>query len=285
MDFSEELVEYLKSKESLYKNQTHIKLHFYEILLIKDKSEEAYLKLREMMVINKDELSHNQRLSLHSILQEFCRYKHVKGNESYLRERFGLFKKAMEQKLYAIEGDIYMDDKFFEIIVGVAISLEEYEWAGQFIEKYKDMLSPKNADAVIKSSGARLLSAKGEHREALNLLNSIGVIRDVQYKLVVKSLILIVYFELEMFDQAMYFLDAYRHFINNNKKSFMEIDNLRNENFRKYMYRLLKLRSNSNKQETAELLEDLKKNQNINHRKWLQEKALEIAKKENFAII
>src|SRR4030095_4719454 len=134
------------------------------------------------------------------------------------------------------------------------------------------MLAQKNPDAVIKSSGARLVSAKGEHREALNLLNSIGVIRDVQYKLVVKSLILIVYFELEMFDQAMYFLDAYRHFINNNKKSFMEIDNLRNENFRKYMYRLLKLRSNSNKQETAELLEDLKKNQNINHRKWLQEK-------------
>lgn len=279
--FIEHIMEYLLTKDNYFKEKLKIKLHLNEVLLIKNKSEENYRILKDILISSSGKLSRSDLYSLHNILQSYCVYQGYNNSQpsdgkSYTRERFELYKICLEQNLFAAEEHIYFDDLLFANIMGTAISLKQFEWAENFLEKYRDSISPDNSDVVINYSYARLLFNKGEFEKALWHLNSIKTIRHIQYKLPVRDLTLMTFYEMNMHSQSVYQIDSYRHFLSNNKGSLSEERFVRILNFLKFYTRLLKIREKRSLKEIIKLKEDIESTGNTLEKFWLLKKTGEL---------
>lgn len=276
IDFVDKLVAILKENEDFFNEIPGIKLHLYEILLIKEGEKRYFDELKQMLINETETLTHDQRYSLHNALQNFSARQIFAGEEQYKKERFELFKIALKHDLYKGSEDIYFDDILFGMIAFNGIIIKEYEWTEKFIEDYKHLLAPENANVVVNVSLARLYLMKKDFKKALACLNAIKSIKHIQYKYPVKDLTLMVFYELAMFSQAYYQLDTYRHWINKYKENFSQDRIERIINFTKCYSRLLKLKEQFDLENFEKLKSDVQNDSNILNRDWLLEKIYEL---------
>ena len=171
---------------------------------------------------------------------------------------------------------MYFDDLMFGNIVNTGAAVKDFNWTEAFIEEYKDSISPDNEDVVVNYSYARLAFAKGDFEKSLWHLNSIKKIKHIQYKLPVRDLILICYYELNLLSQSAYQIDSYRHFLTNNKSSLSDIRFERIMNFLKFYTKLVKNKEKGNIKELVKLKEELHDINNVIEKKWLTEKIKEL---------
>lgn len=280
-EFIEHIMDYLLTKDNYFKEKLKIKLHLNEVLLIKNKKEENYRILKDILISSSGKLTRSDLYSLHNILQSYCVYQGYNNSplsdgKAYTQERFELYKVCLEQNLFAAEEHIYFDDLMFGNIVGTAISVQQFEWVEEFIEQYKGSISPDNSEVVINYSYARLLFNKGDFEKALWHLNTIKTIRHIQYKLPVRDLTLMLFYEMNMHSQSVYQIDSYRHFLNNNKSSLSEERFNRILNFLKFYTRLLKLKEKRSLKEIMKLKEDIESTGNTLEKFWLLKKTGEL---------
>ena len=170
----------------------------------------------------------------------------------------------------------YETNFFFFIIVGKSIIVLHFVKTEKFIEQYKGAISPDNSDVVINYCYARLAFNKGEFEKALWHLNAIKTIRHIQYKLPVRDLTLMTFYELDMLNQSAYQIDSYRHFLNNNKGSLSEERFTRILNFLKFYTRLLKIKEKRSMKEIVRLKEDIESTGNTLEKFWLLKKTGEL---------
>lgn len=275
-DFIEHIMDYLLTKDNYFREKLKIKLHLYEVLLIKEKKEEHFEILKDIFYTSFNNLSRSDLYSLHNILQSYCVYMGYNNKPGYIQTRFELYKICIEQKLYAAAEHIYFDDLMFGNIVSTALAVSEFKWAEDFIEEYKSMLSPENTDVVINYSYSRLHFSKGDFEKALLFINSIRTIKHIQYKLPVRDLTLKIYYELGMLVQSAYQIDSYRHFLNNNKMSLSDERFARILNFLKFYTRLVKIKEKNSSKDLLKLQEDIESTPNTLERSWLINKTGEI---------
>lgn len=275
-EFVDMLIDYLLNKDNHFKKKTVIKLHLYEVLLQKDGNEEYFRILKDVLKNEKSELSHSDLYSLHNILQTYCIGRVYAGDEKYNKERTELYKVCLDRNLFAATEHIYFDDLLFANIALTSIRTGDYEWANYFIEKYKDMLSPENSEVVINYTLARLLFSKGDYGSALKHLNDIKTIKHIQFKLPIRDLSLMVYYELGMFSQSNYQIDSYRHFLVNNKQSLSETRYSRIGSFLKFYTKLIKAREKNSISDVKKINAELKLNPNVLERNWLISKINEL---------
>lgn len=271
-EFVDMLIDYLLKKDHHFKDKAVIKLHLYEVLLQKEGNEDHYKILKEVLKNDKDELSHSDLYSLHNILQTYCIGKVYDGEEKFGKERTDLYKICLERKLYAATEHIYFDDLLFANIALTSIRTGEHEWANKFIEEYKGLLSPENSEVVINYTLGRISFSRNEHETALKLLNNIKTIKHIQFKLPIRDLTLMVYYELGMFAQSNYQIDSYRHFLVNNKQSLSEARYSRISLFLKFYTKLVKAREKQNLPDLKKLRDELQENTNVLERSWLIKK-------------
>lgn len=277
-EFVDMLIDYLLKKDNHFKNKVVIKLHLYEVLLQKEGSEEYYKILKDVLRNEKSELSHSDLYSLHNILQTYCISRVYSGDEKFAKERTELYKICLEKKLYAATEHIYFDDLMFANIALTSIRTGDYEWANYFIEKYKDMLSPENNEVVTNYTYARLHFSMEDYDSALKYLNNIKSIKHIQFKLPIRDLSLMVYYELGMFSQSNYQIDSYRHFLVNNKQSLSEVRYSRISSFLKFYTKLIKAREKNSISDVKKINAELTLNTNVLERSWLISKINELMK-------
>lgn len=275
-EFIDYLVDYLLKKDNHFKDKLKIKLHLYEVLLLKEKKAEYYFVLKDILVNEADNLSKSDRYSLHNILQAFCVNVTYTGETKFIKERFELYKLCIEQELYAASEHVYFDDLLFANIALTAVHSGEFGWAEKFIDTYQDKIAPENTEFVLNYTHARLNFAKGLFEEALKYLNKIKSIKHIQFKLPIRDLTMMVYFELGMLNQANYQIDSYRHFLTNNRQSLSDTRFERISSFLKSFTRLVKIKEKNNKLELVKLTKELEDNPNIQERRWLLNKIKEI---------
>ncbi len=275
-DFIDHIIEYLLKSENHFISKTKIKLHLYEVLLLKEKKEKYYTILKDILINERDQLNHSDRYSLHNILQSYCVNMEYQVNKDYLKERFELYKICVDQGLYAASEHLYFDDLAFGNIAKTAITSKDLEWAENFIAAFSGELSPESRELVVNYALARLNFEKKLFDNTLKHLSTIKSVRHIQYKLPIRDLTLMVYYELSQSTQAYYQIDSYRHFLTNNRKSLSESRFERISNFLKYFTRLVKLKEKGNSGELRKLKKELDECLNILERKWLNEKVKEL---------
>ncbi len=271
------IIDFLKNTENEYINMPSVKINMFEILLIKEKSDKYYYLLKDMLLNESRTVSHNNRYSLHNVLHSYCTWKNYEGDEKFINERFELYTIALEQKLYCGNEDLYFDEIMFGSIVLVAIRLRKFDWVESFIDSYKTLLSPENSNITVNFSLAKLHFAKGNYEKSLSSLNEIKSIKHLQYKLVIKDLTMMIYYELSMINQAFYTLDSYRHLLTKNKNVLSDARFERVRNFIKFFTRLAKLKMKNTPKEIQKFQIELKKNANTIEREWMLKKIGELS--------
>jgi hypothetical protein len=275
--FLDDAVRYILKNENEFAGTPAVMLYVNAIMLLKHKTDNYYYKLKESLSLPEG-ITTDQKYNIHNLLQTYCVHKGYSGETGFRKERFELYKLALEKNFYRATQDIYFDDLQFPNIVRTAISLGEYRWAEEFINKYKDELSPDNKHIVAGYVTGHLLFAKGEFEKALKVLTGIKSVRHIQYKVIIRNLMLMVYYELSYFDQSENLLASYRQYLSRNEKYFAARRFERLSDFIKYYSALLKIKFKPDENELAGIIVGLGKNNNVLEREWLSEKAKEMEK-------
>ena len=280
-DFKLELINEIINKLKVsneYKDNLFIKTGVHEILMLQENNEKDYYILKDIFINRIDELTLNRKYNLHNQLQLFCTNMSYENDERFIIERFELYNIALNNKLYHGAEDIYFDDVTFGNITLVSLRLKKFDWVESFIEKYKSLLAPENRDIIVNFCLARLSFYRGKFENSLKILNSIKSIKHLQYKLAVRELTLLIYFELSLFNQAYSFLDAHRHFLVKHRETFSDIRFKRQQQFLKFYGKLMRLKEKGDKNELMELSSLVSRTKNVTERFWLLEKIKEMEK-------
>jgi hypothetical protein len=250
------------------------------VLLLKELNDEYFHKLRDVYYKEADNLNTADKYNTLSILINYCQRAYVNsGSTGYLREKLSILKFALDKKIHSFREDDYFSEGKFKNIVGTAAAVKEFEWVESFIENYEGLLDPAVRNDVVSMCRAQVEFEKGEFESALKQLNIIQVINDVNSKMNLKLLYLMIFYELNWTEQAISLSDSFRHLIA--KDTIMpEISKESLKNFLGRYNRLLKIKLNFDREKYDLLLSDLQKTGNTANRNWLLEKALELNSNE-----
>jgi hypothetical protein len=122
-------------------------LYLPQIQLTKDKSENAFLILKDFL-INTVDYDSIERLSILLYLLNFAIHRIGVGQESYIREYFDLANFGIEESIFTAS-DYFPNDTFLNI-VNTGCQLKKYGWLDTFIEKYACHLKYENVIELLQ---------------------------------------------------------------------------------------------------------------------------------------
>jgi hypothetical protein len=150
-----------------------ISIYFNSVLLIVEKKESCFEKLKSILIGEMSSLNLSDKYSTFAILVNFANDEYKKGNKKYLKESFELYKLILENNLYnAIEGGVFYNP-LFRNIVNVGLHMNEIEWTENFIKKYNTKLMPEARDNFI--FGGKLVNFVKGNFDSENLSRIISI--------------------------------------------------------------------------------------------------------------
>ncbi len=266
LKFLDEIIEYLKKTDL-----TEVPLLNYQynrLMMYKSGMEDKYFfTLKKILYDDFDRLSRTEKYNLFGTLQNFCVKKDkISGKDSEVTQ-FELYKFAMDNDILTYDDKEPLHHMIFFNVVSCAIYNNKVEEAKEFIEKYKNRLAPSRADSAVNFNMAKIYFKEREYNKAIE---SLALVHndDVFYKVFVKHLYAMVYYENENFDELILLLDAYKSFLNSNNvlSAKMRADHLE---FVLFLSRLTKLKEIPDKDELEYLKHEVKKSKAILGNEWL----------------
>lgn len=246
-----------------------IEMYYYAYLSSKNlNDEESYKKFRNIYNENTDKFSQREKYYMLSDFLSFCIRNHNVGRTNYRNEEMNLYKEMMEQNAYRASDEDYLDIILYRNILFLATDLDEKEWYQENMDKLLEKLKPELIENTRFYSLAHIEYRNNNFEKALEYISKVKY--DVfLYKIDVKNLLLKIYYELKLYDQAFSMVDTYRHFLKNSKELAEEYK----QQFVNFisMYNKL-LRSNTGLESSDFLLKELNSIDNIANREWLSNK-------------
>jgi hypothetical protein len=135
------------------------------------------------------------------------------------------------------------------------------------------LLEPEHEFDIVNLSYAKCEFSRREYEKALIRLGKINL-EYSQFKLSVKTLMLMIYYELDSYDSAISLLDTYKHFITRNKL-LPEVDRQNHVSFVKYFNEVLSLKI-SGKPVPGITGQNIKTSGGLVEKAWLLEKIEEL---------
>jgi hypothetical protein len=238
--------------------------NFYE------KDETYYTELKSILPETIEYFQEHEKYNVYQMTEAICWQKMVVVNrERYRRELFEINKMRLASGVFLPDGRT-MRFMLFRQILMTALQLKEAAWAEQFVEDYSKYLPDNIRNNLKLFAEAHLLFEKQRFEESLAILNRIDF--DVfTLKFDIRNLMMRIYIELNFIEEAISLLDSYKHFISKNKGVSDYYRNI-TESFLKYCKSLIDLKTGKSRLSPDEILNELKKDNDVNFSSWLQEK-------------
>jgi len=214
----DELFVYLDQPNSTYAQEPTIKIYAatLKMLLHGEHSDEEYFKVKDWLEEYRNIFSKSELKNIYDFLENYCirRYKMNTASDKYLREMLDISKFMVKHEINFVDG--FLLDGDYKNIGTTAINLGDYDWAEEFIEKYKDALIPQVRESVYSYLLAFLRYYTKNYKGALQALYNV-VFTNWTYHAGAKLLQLRIYYELDE-GEALYSLtDAFRNYLKRNK--------------------------------------------------------------------
>jgi hypothetical protein len=269
--YSEDVTDRLKIKKT-----SLVKIYSRFFSQIKEEKEDKFFsEIYEILEKSYDEIAPLEIASLATKLQNDWMRLNEREIDSSLLSFFESINK------YILK--VYTNNKFpylkmaaltFRNIYLIAISLNEFKWAEEFIEKYGNMLYPEKKEDMIKWAYGTLYFHKKEFEKSLHYLNSVKDVMDM-FKFDIRRDILKLNYELKYYDHIPSLIDSFRHFLTNTRV----INSYVNKEYRKFIEYFSKLYNCTITKDLSKirlLQEQVKKDSSINNDEWIQEKLREL---------
>ena len=244
----------------------------YNVMLL-DKEEtdrETYEKVIGLLEENKDKLSDSERRFVFIVLYNYCTVQYARGNSFFRGEHYRLLKYSVEHELYPREGKYFSDTSFISV-ASTAMIRKDYEWAEQFIEKYRLQLRPDPKENAYTYCKSQLNFRLKNYEEALKLLGKVSIESD-EYQGRVSNLRLRIHFEKGDFEICTSIIDSGLHFLSRSKV-LTQYKKIRNINFLHFTRRILNVHLGGDRKNLYEIHKDLLAMQaeKIENKVWLLE--------------
>lgn len=209
---------------------------YYQILLtfIDAEDDKHYGKLGELISAHAALFPQAENKVIYGYAMNYCIKKINTGHNEYLDEVFRLYKLLLQHDII-FEGK-YMSEWDYKNIVTVGLRLNETEWTEDFINKYKEHLSPSARENAYIYNKANLSYYKKDYKSTMRLLQQVEFTDD-SYLLSSRSLLIKSFYELEEWGLLQSQAEAFRLFLRRSKK----ISNYQKTIYKNLIRNMLKL--------------------------------------------
>jgi hypothetical protein len=271
--FDFERLEIFMKKNSILGNYiVEVYLNALKTFLYFD-SEFYYKEFKKTLYKYMYQLSLSDNNFLFMKLEGYCILK-AKNNpvtaHHYDNELFRIYKTFLKEKYYETETNKYIAVDLFRNILIRVIKLKELNWLEDFIQNYGIHLHPNRKTDIVNFSYALLYFERNAIDESLGYLSRIKLDEFV-YNLDVKNLYIRIYYERGNYDTASASARALRKFINENS---LVSENMKagQENFTKFIIKLLNYHNTNSKTDLTSLSQQINKTNDFPGRDWLVDK-------------
>lgn len=243
-----------------------IEIYYIIIKLFESGSDEKnYYRIKELISKVRNRIHLSDLGEIYINLTNFCNRKINSGIMKFKKEKFELYKEENAIKLYLVNG--FMPPVYYKNLVILALSLDEYDWVKDFISSYKSELPEDSRLNIYNYCMALYEFDMKEFDIALDLLSKIKY-DELYLKYDSKILQLMIYYETGSEESLLSSLEAYRHFLNNNKL-LPENKKEMYSNFHKFLSRLITLKNKKDKSELGRLKESIHEDMKIFNKEWI----------------
>lgn len=201
-------------------------------------NEAFYRNIKEMILKHKGLLDKNELAAIYTYLHNYCFVKVDNGNLAFMKERFEVVKEYLANGLHLKDG--YMVPDMFISMAMNALMMKEFDWAENFIRKYKDHLPDEEKVSNEYFACSALHMFKGNFNKALEYLSRVKF-KKYYDKFKIKAMALMIFYEAEYYDQVFSQADTFRHFISR-YKTITPYVRERTNNFIKQVLQLIKFK-------------------------------------------
>lgn len=242
--------------------------------LVTDMNKEFYQKAKSLFFENRTVLSRYDKNFFYADLINIVNTKVIKNEGTYRKESFLLLKLCLEDKAYKMSDNDFMQPDFYRNVIVITNFLREYDWADNFINEFTTELNPVYRENMMYYSMAYISFGRGDFESALEHITKVKY--DLaNFKVDVKILMLKIYYELKLYEQAISIVDAFKHYIKNAKNIRNKVKDSYSDFLKKFVM-ILKLNSNDKNSDAGLLKLKLIKKENHYEKSWLLEKLNEI---------
>lgn len=248
-------------------------------------NDEYYEQLKSSVLNNLGKFSQTDKHFLFARLSGYCILKRETlppGDLKYESELFGIYKKMLTAKYYQTEASKFMPVDLYRNILLQAVKMKELRWLEEFIEEYGRQIHPRRKTDIINYSYAFLRFEQGNFNESLKWLSKIRV-EEFSYHLDIRSLYIMLYYELGELEAALSAAQAFSKYLKGNS---MVNDEKRtgSENLCKYVIKLINYHNTNSKTDLSSLTIRLNKCKTLNSKIWLLSKVQSLDKSVQKAV-
>jgi hypothetical protein len=250
----EELLEYAK-REELAKIPA---IQIYKAILRmlgaeNEAAEKEYIKLKILLEEhykgvkennkkeegNKAGFTNAELMSIYDYILNFCAKQINQGKSEYYQEMLDAYRFLIESQVIFIDG--YLAAWDYKNTVTVALRVEDFDWAIDFIETKKQYLPPSVKDNVYRYNLSAYKYAVKDYGAALQALHNIEF-TDASYFIGAKTIQIKSYYELNEEEALTSLIESFSTYLRRNKKisDYWKSSNL---NFLKLANRIRKLKT------------------------------------------
>ncbi|MFI5211322.1 MAG: hypothetical protein ACHQIH_00420 [Ignavibacteria bacterium] len=245
-----------------------ILLQYYDVMLSITGEENYYVKLKEMTEQYYRIIDINELYNIYVSLAKFMREKFDENSNKYIDEIFELYKTILGKGIF--KSHFHMSNTFFINTADLALRKKDHLFLQDFINEYSGRLPLEHTADTLNYCNALKSFYEKNYESALGHLALVETL-DISYKLIIKSLTLRIYYELNSIDSAESLIDTYRHLLLNNK---LVTESLKNENlnFINYFSQLFRIKNEFNHENAEFLKKQISERKDIALKYWLIEK-------------
>jgi|GEM_PF-5229370 len=224
-------------------------------------------------LINKEQsISEKEHKTVHQTIMNILTRSTDQRRFKYL---FELYKVAQKRNIL-LENGILATSNYRNMVI-VACRVNEFEWALEFIERYKSKLLKEHAQSAYSFSKARIYGNKGDHEEVIKILRNVEY-EDITYNLNSRLFLIVAFYELDEYDTLDSTIKAFKVFLRRRR----DISVKRKKNFRDFcdiVYNLVRAGYKNDKTRLTKSSDILVANPGIPSSWWLKEKLAEVSLK------
>jgi hypothetical protein len=277
LEMFENVWEYVKDKQ--FEDNPSSMVYKQIISLELSKEEKDYKKLVRLKEEFEDKMSGEDMYYLLLVANSFAAYKLKQGDESYYRDRFRIFKELIDRKIQLPEYILFVN---FITNYTSACMVGEFEWAEDFMNRFRDGISPaEETSNTLNYCKGFLAYRHKEYDKALEYFAKTNFKLFIP-KVMVKSHTLRILYEQNLFEQTFSSIDSFRHYLRS-EKLISEDQKTAHYDFLKCISDLTKLREEGIKDKNdarllilREQIRDMQSNP-LGCKNWLIEKLATIS--------
>lgn len=230
--------------------------------------ENYYFRYRRLVKKYSKKLGQDELFFHYSKFIAYCLLKNKLGKDKELfdEELFLIYKEIIENEYYINYKNKYLTKDLFRNIIIHGLRVEKFNWIESILLR-KSFLHPDERDDLISLGYAYLFNAKGKFNDSIEYCNKFNLNHFI-YKYDIRNLTLKNYYELDYFEEAISYVDSYRHFLKNDEM-LAEFRKERYKAFINYYEKIILFKEGKKTIDINKLRNNLQLENQVAYKDWL----------------